>query len=465
MRPVLIHERRSLPGDPLSLDRADALLRIGQAGHPQILRHVAIFPFRQATYTVVSHPGRWGVLVRGRRPRGQDEAMTVVAQIARALTYLHQQGLSLTQPDGSNWNAVLESIVSFGGTSDVMLADVSGCRRHDESAQTAQTRSDIAFLGQLLLYLSSDITSLPGDVTRAPDELRPYVDRALQGQYTSPTGMLQDLSTLPDSNTSGRSLKAIHGQASHPGRRHSRNEDAIVTFTYDKEQQGRSVPIAFYLIADGMGGHDAGDVASRTVNRVVTEWLLKTKVMPDLGKSTRKLTNSSPTEELLQQAIQDANKTLFRHAQTTGSDLGSTVTAALVIGGCATVINVGDSRTYLLRNGSLQQITQDHSLVARLVDAKVITPDEVRSHPQRNQIYRTLGHKEEVEVDTFTVPLHRGDRLILCCDGLWEMVVDDEIQRIVEGARTPQQACDALVDAANRAGGEDNISVIVVELE
>jgi protein phosphatase len=391
--------------------------------------------------------------------------MTVVAQVARALTYLHQQELSLTQPEGNNWNAVLESIINFGGTSDVLLADVSSCRRYNGASQAAETRSDVAFLGQLLLYLSSDIPELPGNATQASAALRPYVDRALRGEYAGPTAMLQDLSTLPEAPASGRSLKAIHGQASHPGRRHTHNEDAIVTFTYDKEQQGRSVPIAFYLIADGMGGHDAGDVASRTVNRVVTEWLLKTKVMPDLGKSTRKLTNSSPTEELLQQAIQDANKTLFDHAKRTGSNLGSTVTAALVIGNCATVVNVGDSRTYLLRNGNLQQVTQDHSLVARLVDAKVITPDEVRSHPQRNQIYRSLGHKEEVDVDTFTVPLHRGDRLILCCDGLWEMVQDGEIQRIVEGARTPQQACDALVDAANRAGGEDNISVIVVELE
>jgi protein phosphatase len=141
------------------------------------------------------------------------------------------------------------------------------------------------------------------------------------------------------------------------------------------------------------------------------------------------------------------------------------VTAALIIGDVATVANVGDSRTYLLRDGRLEQITQDHSLVARLVDAGVIKPDEVRSHPLRNQIHRCLGNKPSVDVDTFTVQLRQDDRLILCSDGLWEMVSDAEIQRVVEGARSPQKASDELIEAANRAGGKDNIAVIVVEIE
>jgi serine/threonine protein phosphatase PrpC len=277
--------------------------------------------------------------------------------------------------------------------------------------------------------------------------------------------MLDDFSMMPPAPTVGRSLKASHGQATHPGQKHPRNEDAVVTFTFDKEQDGRAVPIGFYLVADGMGGHDAGDLASRTVNRVVTDKIIKIKVLPDLKKTTQRLTTDHLPGEILSEAIKTANEVVLERGQKQNSDLGSTVTAALVIGEVATIANVGDSRTYLLRDGRLEVRTQDHSLVARLADAGVIKPEEIRSHPQRNQIFRCLGHKADVDVDTFTVQLQAGDRLILCSDGLWEMVLDDDIQRIVEEARTPQQACDELIKAANRAGGEDNIAVIVVELE
>jgi protein phosphatase len=214
-----------------------------------------------------------------------------------------------------------------------------------------------------------------------------------------------------------------------------------------------------------MGGYEAGDLASRTVNQIVTDWVLQTKILPDLRKTTRKLTEDSITEELLQEAIQQANRVLLQRAKAQSSDMGSTVTAALIIGNAVTVVNVGDSRTYLLREGQIQQVTQDHSLVARLVEANVILPEEVRQHPRRNEIYRSLGQDAEIEVDTFTFALKRGDRLILCCDGLWEMVEDTQIQQIAEAAKTPQQACDALIQTANQAGGEDNISVIVVEME
>jgi protein phosphatase len=145
--------------------------------------------------------------------------------------------------------------------------------------------------------------------------------------------------------------------------------------------------------------------------------------------------------------------------------MGTTLTAALVIGDAATIANVGDSRTYLWRNGVLRQVTRDHSLVASLVQAGMVKPEEVRGHPQRNQVYRTLGVKPDVEVDIFTETLQRGDRLILCSDGLWEMVGDAEIGRTVGQARSPQEACRTLIQQANKAGGKDNVTVIVVKME
>lgn len=461
--PVLVHERRQSRDGQLRDAAMDQLMRLS-AGHSSILRHQAIIQYQESTYTVVEHPGHWGVLVRGRRQRSPDEAVAGAAQVAQALAYLHRHGFAYSEVGGMS----IESLVVVGGGTEVKLADLSSCvslPARDDSAVRARVNRDLLFLGNLLFYLATGRELTRTGIGPVPKVLRAFVERAAQAQYASVNDMLTDFSLLPAGPEPGPSLKPSHGQATHPGRQHTRNEDAVVTFTFDKEQDGQAVPIGFFIVADGMGGHDAGDVASRTVNQAVTDWVIKTKVLPDLRKVTRKLTAEHVPGELLTQAIQQANDALLRRGETKGSDLGSTVTAALVIGEVATVANVGDSRAYLVRDRRLEQITQDHSLVARLVDAGVIRPEEVRTHPQRNQIYRCLGHKPVVEVDTFTVQLRHGDRLILCSDGLWEMVPDTGIQRIVEQSRSPQKASYALVEAANRAGGEDNIAVIVVEME
>ncbi len=460
---VLIHERL-LPAGGLHSDvEVEKLIRLS-AGHANVLRHRDVLQYREHVYVVAEHPGRWGVLVRGRRQRSTDEALAGAAQVGQALAYLHDNGFAHSEAGGG---VSVESLIVVGGGKDVKLSDLSACvplPAGDADTVRALVNRSVTFLGRLLFYLATNEELSRTSIELAPPALRPFIERAMQNQYTSVADMLVDFSLMPAAQVE-RSLKASHGQATHPGQKRARNEDAVVTFTYDKEQDGRTVPIGFYLVADGMGGHDAGDLASRTVNQVVTERIIQIKVLPDLRKSTRKLTQENVPAKILSEAIEKANETILAHGQKAHSDLGSTVTAALVIGDVATVANVGDSRTYLLRDGRLEQITQDHSLVARLVDAGVIKPEEVRSHPQRNQIYRCLGHKPTVDVDTFTVQLQQDDRLILCSDGLWEMVPDAEIQRIVEEARSPQKASDGLIEAANRAGGEDNIAVIVVEIE
>jgi serine/threonine protein phosphatase PrpC len=459
---VLIHERL-LPAGGLHPDgEIERLIQLS-VGNPNILRHRDVLQYREHVYIVAEHPGRWGVLVRGRRQRSPDEALAGAAQIGQALAYLHDHGFFHSEAGGG---VSVESLIVVGGGKDVKLSDLSACvplPTGDAAARTLVNRS-VTFLGRLLFYLATNEELSRTSIELAPPALQPFVEGAMQNQYASVADMLVDFSLMPAAQA-GRSLKASHGQATHPGQKHARNEDAVVTFTYDKEQDGRTVPIGFYLVADGMGGHDAGDLASRTVNQVVTERIIQIQVLPDLRKSTRKLTRESVPAGILSEAIEKANEAIVAHGQKANSNLGSTVTAALVIGDVATVANVGDSRTYLLRDGRLEQITQDHSLVARLVDAGVIKPEEVRSHPQRNQIYRCLGHEPTVDVDTCTVQLRQDDRLILCSDGLWEMVPDAEIQRIVEDARSPQKASDALIEAANRAGGKDNIAVIVVEIE
>lgn len=258
-------------------------------------------------------------------------------------------------------------------------------------------------------------------------------------------------------------VKPVSGKDSNIGNVRQVNEDSFVVLEVTRVQESRGIPLGLYVVADGMGGHKAGEIASRTVNKIITEKVLNAEVIPGLAFATRRLDETPGS--VLASAVKEANRILYNLAHSRGSDMGTTLTAALIIGDTATIANVGDSRTYLWREGVLRQVTEDHSLVASLVKAGMLKPEEVRQHPQRNQVFRSLGTKPEVEPDIFTETLQRGDRLILCSDGLWEMVRDPEISRIVARARSPQEACRALIQKAKDAGGDDNITVIVVKME
>ena len=145
-------------------------------------------------------------------------------------------------------------------------------------------------------------------------------------------------------------------------------------------------------------------------------------------------------------------------------DAGSTLVAALVYGETAYVVNVGDSRAYVCDDDGLRRITSDHSLVEQLVAGGLIQPDEVYTHPQGNQIFRSLGDDPDIQVDLFVQKLRPGMQLLLCSDGLWEMVRDPRIEELLRAGTDPQTTCDALIDAANEGGGEDNISAVVVAI-
>jgi serine/threonine protein phosphatase PrpC len=188
-------------------------------------------------------------------------------------------------------------------------------------------------------------------------------------------------------------------------------------------------------------------------------------VIPDIIGSD--LVNDDFILETLVEGVQWANRAVHESSQENSVEMGTTITAALVFDGTAYIVNVGDSRTYVYheREGQLVQVTRDHSLVARLVEVGAISRDEVYTHPARNKVYRGIGDKGAVEVDWFTLPVSEGDYLLLCSDGLWEMVRDPEVKRIMQKcAGNPEQASAALIKAALRGGGVDNISVIVVRV-
>ena len=237
------------------------------------------------------------------------------------------------------------------------------------------------------------------------------------------------------------------------------NEDSVVALQGMCIYNGQLCPFGLFVVADGMGGHANGQDASYLAIQSVLA-----SVLPGIVGSDSM--SDELLVEILATSVQQANHTVYRRGLEVRSDMGTTITAALVVNTRAFVVNVGDSRTYLYRQcDGLLQITHDHSHVARLVAAGQIAHDDIYTHPERNQIYRALGSEQDLEVDWFTLSLQGEDCLLLCSDGLWEMVRDQEIERILQQHRAaPSLASKALVRAALKGGGLDNISAVVVRL-
>jgi serine/threonine protein phosphatase PrpC len=219
-----------------------------------------------------------------------------------------------------------------------------------------------------------------------------------------------------------------------------------------------SKPFALLIVADGMGGQAHGQEASRLAVQSLAAY-----VSGSLGSQPSKPEDLLP---LLTTGVQYANQLVYQHNREQSDEMGTTMTAALVMDTTAYVAHVGDSRLYLYRHPTgLGQITRDHSVVAKLIAAGVIAPEDIYTHPLRNRIYRSLGEQASTEVDGDAVPLTAGDILLLCSDGLWEMVRDQQITAILTTPRThPSETAHALVQAALAGGGEDNVSVIVAQV-
>ncbi|MBA2285058.1 MAG: protein phosphatase 2C domain-containing protein [Ktedonobacteraceae bacterium] len=250
-------------------------------------------------------------------------------------------------------------------------------------------------------------------------------------------------------------------------RRDEPNEDSTLTLLIQRIHESQSVPLGVFIVADGMGGHDSGQVASRVVINTVAERMTRELLEVPLAsekdsQQQAKLPDEDDLVNLLHGAIQDANNKICQINQQNKTDMGSTVTGFMVVRNHSYIINVGDSRTYMIRAGQRYQLTTDHSLVGQLVAGGLIQPDEVYTHPQRSQIFRSLGDKPNVQIDLFKQELYPGDIILSCSDGLWEMVRDPQIESILNTAPDPQTACTQLIEAANANGGEDNISAVIV---
>jgi serine/threonine protein phosphatase PrpC len=240
-------------------------------------------------------------------------------------------------------------------------------------------------------------------------------------------------------------------------RKLKQNEDHLLAVHGTHTHNADFRPYGLFVVADGMGGHANGHEASRLAVQHV-----RNSIIPTLLSNVD--LDSIHCKELLLEGIQHANLAIYQQNRQQGCDMGSTITAAILVGSMLTIANVGDSRTYSYSEGAgLKQVTRDHSMVARMVEKGIICADEIYTHPQRNQIYRCLGETASVQIDTFSLPYQSGDTLVLCSDGLWEMMRDVLIQDTLHNTLPDASlATEELVKAALIGGGKDNISVIVV---
>ncbi|MDZ4764950.1 MAG: PP2C family serine/threonine-protein phosphatase [Chloroflexota bacterium] len=245
------------------------------------------------------------------------------------------------------------------------------------------------------------------------------------------------------------------GVASHVGAVRSNNQDAAFTL-FSAGRSADEIPdFGLFIVADGMGGHHDGEKASALVARVIAAQVTKSIFMPIIQGDN---ISQNPISELLINAVEKANADLNVKVP----EGGTTLSSCLVIGGMAYVAHVGDSRIYLAQRDTIEQITRDHSLVQRLIELDQLTPEEARDHPQHNVLYRALGQNESVEVDTLTRRLPPRSRLLICSDGLWNLVEDHELLDVIRQFNNPQEACNKLIAMANMRGGVDNITVVLL---
>ena len=296
--------------------------------------------------------------------------------------------------------------------------------------------------------------------------MKTFFDR-LRGKKTKLSDKV-DISTTPLTGEQFEGLSTpiarvepqqlMTGCAQSVGKQRDHNEDCLFSFTATIGGESHNSPLGLFIVADGMGGHQFGEVASRTAVRTIANYMLK-HLHPYLVNPAEGM--DEPLQDLMRSAIDDAQRAVTQAAP--GS--GTTLTAALVLGQQMTIGHVGDSRAYALHvDGRCEVLTRDHSLVKRLEELGQISSDEAAAHPNRNVLYRAIGQGDVLEPDIFTLPFPQPGHLLICSDGLWSVLPEDALFKLVHAAPTIIDACQDLVTAANNAGGPDNITALLVQL-
>jgi len=375
--------------------------------------------------------------------------------LGRGLDYLHDNGVHFNGEISQTW---ISRVGGENGASErAAWADFSGCVHHPEGYVNDRVPDTLALANLVLSWLT------PGDRSGLEDSLKAgkvHSGKELARLLESVVAEIENSALI---STPVR-VRLYSGRRSDVGMARNLNEDSLMVAELERNQQSISRSVGVYLIADGMGGHAGGEVASGKIVDSFTRQAFQALLPALAAEATGDLLPHSFAARWLKSTVQMANQEVFNLRKSAGTDMGSTLVAMVVLDNQALITHIGDSRAYLVNAKEIKRLTIDHSLVERMIASNQISREEARYHPQRNVIYRTVGDKPQIDVDVIQYTLAADDHLLLCSDGLSGMVKDDEIRRIVLSANSAQAGCDQLVDAANAAGGEDNISVILVKI-
>jgi PPM family protein phosphatase len=288
---------------------------------------------------------------------------------------------------------------------------------------------------------------------------KPKPAASVEAANTAPLTEEQLKTIVNDQNVQYDLQQLIAAAGQSVGKQRELNEDSVLAFTSTMAGNSGNLPFGLYIVADGMGGHQFGEVASNAAIRIVTGIVLK-KFHPYLFDIKPEAMEES-FQEIMLEAVNEAQRVVQMEAP--GS--GTTLTAALVVGQQITFAHVGDSRaSFVYPDGRIENITRDHSLVQRLQELGHITPEEAENYPHRNVLYKALGQGDLLEPEIFTIAFPQPGTLMISSDGMWGVVSEKDIIHAVNESDTLQRACQNLVSAANTAGGPDNISVVLAQL-
>jgi protein phosphatase len=401
--------------------------------HPGLATPIDVFRIEEVLFSVVPYGGE-GLMVDEASPLTNARVLELGQRIIGTMGFLHTRGVKLKHLTRSNL------LISPDNTVRLFDLEVETCLQNGSAIPATDRAEVLKSIGQMLRRY----------VDIKADDLLSFMASAEHGEYADPARLGRAIEKEHPA-WSGVHYPATLGGMSDVGLTRQLNED---NWGWKRLSDRANL----YVVADGMGGHDGGEVASalavETLCSVAHEH--ETQDQPQ---------GHDAVETLLEDAFQTANNTVKEHADARGTDMGTTLICTLVLeGNVGFMANVGDSRGYLLRGGSLHQVSKDHSLVQKMVERGRITQEEARHHPHSNILLRTVGTERDIDIDIFRIELETGDKVLMCSDGLWGEVEDRDMESILNTYSDPRIASRELVRAAHHGGGKDNVTLMIVEI-